>query len=346
MIGSLISGVGSLFNSIAGVMQEESNKLSREKMNEENINAQKEINAANLRTQEAINQDNLNYAMYVTQQQWERDDNAHQREVADLKAAGLSPLASTVGSPVTSASPYHAEAAHLDPLPEQIPYYKQAPQVDVNSIIQSYLQEKELGEKVRQFDENLIRKDKELELTASNIAMRSRELDIENSKVDANLLQIANAYDLGVKQISQAKAELNQRKTELSFENKKWIYKQLSDNNLLIANTVAKANDKGYMRVTPINDYDLYSKAYEAYGKKLETFLASKGISRIGEISANFRAGAGDKEGASGFGFGGSYKPNSFREELLFKQFQSENPLPVFVFGYVDWSKYPSLRFN
>lgn len=346
MIGAILQGVGSLFNGVVGAMSEEANRNRQAEMNAANIQAQKEINMQNVRAQEAINQDNLNYAMWQTQQQWERDDNAHQREVADLKAAGLSPLASTSGSPVTSAYPYQAQAPHSDSLPEQIAYRQQAPQFDINSVIQSFLQEKELGEKVRQFDENLIRKDKELELTASNIALRSRELDIENSKVDAHLLEISNAYDLGVKQLVQAKAELNQKKEAQTFENKKFIYKTLCENNLLVANTVGKAMDKGYMRVLPITDYELYSKSYEAYGKKLENFLASKGISRIGEISANFRAGAGDKEGMTGFGFGGSYKPNSFREELLFKQFQSENPLPVFVFGYVDWSKYPSLRFN
>lgn len=322
------------------------NMQNQKAMNTANINAQKEINERNVAAQKAINERNLEVQTALAQQQWERDDNAHQREVADLKAAGLSPLASTVGSPVTSAPYSPMIAPREDPLPEQKAYQMQAPQIDANMIMNSILRSKEIDENARQFDERMIREDKSLDLTAQNISLRSRELDIENSKVDAQLLQISNAYDLGVKQISQAKAELNQKKQELSFENKKFIYKSLCENNLLVANTLGKAMDKGYMRVMPISDYDSYSKAYEAYGKKLESFLASKGISRIGEISANFRAGAGDKEGASGFGFGGSYKPNSFKEELLFKQFQSENPLPVFVFGYVDWSKYPSLRFN
>lgn len=72
-----------------------------------------------------------------TQAAWERDDTAHQREVADLEAAGLSPLANTTGSPVTA------------PLGSASPIAMQAPQIDINSMINSMLQNKKLDEDKR-----------------------------------------------------------------------------------------------------------------------------------------------------------------------------------------------------
>lgn len=64
--GGLISGVGSVYN------------------NERNIDFQRETNAANAA---------------LTRESWSRDDNAIQRRVSDLRAAGLSPvLAAGVGA--------------------------------------------------------------------------------------------------------------------------------------------------------------------------------------------------------------------------------------------------------
>lgn len=70
----------------------------------------------------------------MTQAQWERDDNAHQREVADLKAAGLSPLAATGGAGVSQA------------LGAPNPIAMQAPQLDTNVLVQALLEDKALNE--------------------------------------------------------------------------------------------------------------------------------------------------------------------------------------------------------
>lgn len=84
-----------------------------------------------------IHQEDLEYQTKMTQAQWERDDNAHQREVADLEKAGLSPLANTTGSPVTPAQ----GATN--------PIAMQAPQFDVSSLINSMVQNKKLDEEKR-----------------------------------------------------------------------------------------------------------------------------------------------------------------------------------------------------
>ena len=77
------------------------------------------------KTNKDINQSNLDYNAAMTQQQWERDDTMYQRQVSDLEKAGLSPLAATGGYQNSSA------------LGAPSPIAMQAPQVDVNSLIQS-----------------------------------------------------------------------------------------------------------------------------------------------------------------------------------------------------------------
>lgn len=119
---------------------------------------------------------NLNYQIHKednefqaaqTQAAWERDDTAHQREVADLEKAGLSPLANTTGSPVTS------------PLGSNSPIAMQAPQLDINSVINSAIQNKKLDEDKRH---NL----KIEEYRADEISQKWRELNIKADEIFLN----------------------------------------------------------------------------------------------------------------------------------------------------------------
>ena len=128
---SIASTAGSITGSIL-------NFISNERKNTKQEEIQNKVNKSN----EDINQANLDYNTKMTQLQWERDDNAHQREVADLEKAGLSPLANTTGgangSPLGAPNPIEMEG-----------YEYQAPQFDTNSIINSMLQAKQLNETER-----------------------------------------------------------------------------------------------------------------------------------------------------------------------------------------------------
>lgn len=146
---SLLSGIGNLIGSIF------------------NYNSQKENNSMNYR----IHKEDQEFQAAQTQAAWERDDTAHQREVADLEAAGLSPLANTTGNPVTS------------PLGSASPIAMQAPQFDINSVINSMLKNKQLDEDKRHNMKIEEYRADELENQAKELKIKADQVEIENKKL-------------------------------------------------------------------------------------------------------------------------------------------------------------------
>lgn len=347
MVGSLISGVANAFTGIANTMLQAGNEVANRdqawKINQANIEAQKYINMKNLENQQAINQSQLDFARALTQQQWERDDNAHQREVADLVKAGLSPLANTAGASVTSGHmPSAVMAEQVAPHAEF--YRSQAPQIEMAGLTSSLAQ----LDKNIQFEKSLIRQDRSLDLEAERVKQSASSLDIERSKVDNELVSISNAYDLGCKQLSQSMAELKEKRYQYDTENNKWLVQSIRDNSLKIAESIRSAQNQGYTNVSVYTDIDKYQNAMLAYGKKLETFLKTHKIARTGGISGSLGSGGFEngslqglsKGSGSNFGLSFGWKPNEKREEIMYRQFLAENPFPVFASGYVDYEKY------
>lgn len=91
VIGAGISAAGGLISSFL-------NNKSQKERDERNLEFQKE---------------NQDYQRALQQQIFEREDTAHQREVSDLRAAGLNPLLST-GSGAGAGSVVPTEALHSD----------------------------------------------------------------------------------------------------------------------------------------------------------------------------------------------------------------------------------------
>lgn len=77
----------------------------------------------NAGSQVRTNQQNLDYAKAMTEKQWERDDETYQRSVIDAQKAGFSPLAVLDGGLSPNGSP--------------LAYQGQAPQLDVNGLLNS-----------------------------------------------------------------------------------------------------------------------------------------------------------------------------------------------------------------
>lgn len=121
-------------------------------------------------TQKETNDENRDYADAMTTAQWERDDTSFQRQVADAKMAGLSPLAVTGYAP--SSAPVTSMA--------------QAPQLDVSSLIgalssaQNYdLGLKTLDESKRQFDATAV-----LETYKAQEAVRQLQEQIDQTALE------------------------------------------------------------------------------------------------------------------------------------------------------------------
>lgn len=354
---ALIAGVSGLVGAGIAASSASKNRESQENANAANIAMQEKINAANIASQEKINQEQIDYARSMTQAQWERDDNVHQREVADLMAAGLSPLANTAGSPVTSAMGYSpvnegvAEAAQV-----------QAPQFDSNALIESMLKGSELFERGISHQAENVSKGKELQNEAYKLTLMSREFDIrEQQVINEYTVQMENAAI--ARQAMENNFKIDNKK--LALDKNRIILEDLSRRNLQAVEQLAKYSDNGKIRVKPYTDFKLYEKAMIDDARALQSFLNSKRLSDY-KTQSKGSNGSGGISGSVGAPVGnplsptspvgtlsgslnashGSYESkstNENKEALWIQEFRNRNPRPVFIYG-VDTSKLYSYK--
>ena len=324
--------IGSIGSSIV-------NGLFQKNMNDKNASVQQDINAANIAAQKEINQSQLDYARQMTQIQWERDDNAHQREVADLVAAGLSPLANTSGAQVTSAQSYNPQSEAVAQA-----YQAQAPQLDVNAIVNSLIASKQLAENKRQFDQKMIREDNMLEIRKDELQATMRSLDIKSQEVANQAQKITNDYLVACQNVNLG---FNQLKETKDNHSKQLILQREAENAKLINNSLQSAFGKGFNSI-PVYDYDEYVKKLDAWGAEWNTFLKSK-LSKEGSIAVgNYKS----RSGSAGFNFknmfgegtgvnGGlsnadaknaSASVNDNYEKALILEFTSHHPYPLYIY--------------
>lgn len=262
------------------------------------------INQQNIAFQEKTNKENQDYAQALTQASWERDDNAHQREVADLVKAGLSPLAALGGAP--NASP--------------ITSMKIAPQFDINSIVnqqiakmQESMENKKLAlEKERQ-DRDFSIKSRQLQLESEQLADTIRNTDIKDKSLKQDLLKFTKELDF---KNSQLEFQKNQFEENLSFDKEKYS---------------ADYRAKEIERQLPLpncayEQYDNYNDYYESmytWSLKFKNYLNSASYKNSKSFGISTDKG--------GFSASNSY---SEKERMALYQWLAENPVPVFVRPY------------
>lgn len=298
----------SLLGAAASITGDILNYKSTEKTNEAN---------------QKINQNNIDYQTAMTQKQWERDDNAHQREVADLQAAGLSPLAATNGAENSAA------------LGAPNPIAMQAPQVNSTALLNAFLQNKALNENKRH---NLVQegqKNTELSLQADEIELKAEELEIENKKVRNTILYNAKYIKYLNDQLTETSTH---NRTEESL--KKLQYKSEEYFKSIQAQTRGKFNYKVY---TDLGSYEAALTTWTTQFNNFINTLQETSKSESSSSSGNFNVGA--NAGASVTGTGGQGGINfgkassgsessgsniSQKQQAKMDKWYSDHPMPVY----------------
>lgn len=312
-MGSIIAGVIAAIASITGAVI--------------SYNVGKNTNQSN----EDINEKNLEYNSYMTQQQWERDDNAHQREVADLQAAGLSPLANTAGSQVTSALG----------APSAIPM--QAPQVDVNSLVQSVMQAGNLQEEVRHNKVTEKNRSSELQIEAEKVKISAENLKLENKKVDEEIRYQTRLNELAQSNLDELiRSHKKDESLRLSAQESLDLERETQRMAIEIRNQTG-GKDIPIKKIYDFDTYCVYMKLRNIRYQNLIDDLKATQSSSAHSGSSSFGIGAGVSGVGSGIvGANGNVNNQvsnsnysseniSQRQQEIINKFNQENPFPVFI---------------
>lgn len=321
-IPAIIGAGASIINGISQSSAQERNAKTQERINRENIESNERINAANRDMQMAINSQNLDYARSMTQAQWERDDNAHQREVADLQAAGLSPLASLQGSANGAVVGYEGQAP-VARQQEAYPYKMQAPQFDANGVINAMLAGRELDERIRHQKHQDDVSDTTLDQTQEKINLSweslKKQYDFKDKEFVESVRQFNSMFELQTNQFEEVSRH-NKTTEELelaSFESHRFY------------ENIQKQLPQGWQgRIEYFDNYDEYVVAWEQFAQSYSDWLDSFGDSN----SANFAYGKRRSQSFRGFSLG--YSSSETVSDEVFKQrlveWQKKNPFPLF----------------
>lgn len=282
------------------------------KTNETNRKNVEDTNKANKK----INDENIDYQRAMTLKQWERDDTAHQREVADLEAAGLSPLASTSGLGNSQA------------LGAPSPLSMQAPQMDSSAFINSMLQAAQLSETTRHNMVQEKQKNIELTLESKELVQKAKELNLENKKVEQT---IQYQSDLIKNQTDQLNETVNARKEKDKREKLSYQSEQYWKEVQAQAGINVPYKDYYDLEGYEVN-YKLWVTKFNNFVEKIGATSLSKststsestegGVGALGIVNIN---GGGSESNAS------SNSENiSKKQEAMLIAFYKENPVPVY----------------
>ncbi len=291
----------------------------------------------------------LDYNAAMTQAQWERDDSAHQREVADLEKAGLSPLAALGG--LSSSQPLGASVS---------PIQYHAPQFDTSAFTQSAIAqnnykiaEAEVNETVRHNLEQEKQTNSKLYYEGQQLELNARQLQLEDKKLQHQILQDSRMYSLEDKQINEL---IRHNGSIEELQKNEQDLKKLSIMSDIFYKHIDKSTGGQHVPVKvytkdQLQDYLTYRTIRNrAMNAKIEEFdVASSSTSASGSISLKKNKGRGTSmydtfkgksfgrsdnlssgEGLSLSGSGSYSRDKSFNYQKEIDQFNNEWPFPVY----------------
>lgn len=297
-----------------------------------NYHAQEETNQAN----KDINQSNIDYNTAMTQQQWERDDTAHQREVADLEAAGLSPLANMSGTTTSAA------------LGAPSPIAMQAPKVDTNALINSVLGAQQLEETIRHNKAQEGLQDTGLQLQAKELKLKADSLELEDKKLQEQIRYNSGLLENEAKRIAEVQRS-NKANEEIKL--KDYQIRQFSEESQHYFKTISQQVGGRDIPTKDIYDYNEYIIAKQKYDEEFSSFLDTlKADSTAKGKSKNWNGAVGAGASIAGTGGNGNIAGGSGSSEYDSESISGNNdkryeswllrhPCPVFI----DKSQYKEL---
>lgn len=350
IIAGLIAAVAAIAVGATNYYSTKNTNATNEANVEATNAANKEAVESTNKTNQEINESQLDYQWKVQQMEWERNDTQYQRQVADLQAAGLSPLAATSG--YGSGTTLGAPAQHSMQAPIAEAFQAIAPQFDGNNLVQSILRSSELSETSRHNRKAETQKTDELTLESEKIMNASKALDLEDKKLQNQVNQFALSLDLQTKQynemvrlnsanISAKEREMSVKELQRESEELAMFYKQKSGRDDIPI--VWCKNDEQYYRAL---------RSRQLAFAKLEIEFADIKSSQAQSKSKS--GGAGVSVGASELGSGANIGVNANgsnssssaeshdRTSLYYTklaELEKQFPFPVLSSEWIDWKK-------
>lgn len=204
------------------------------------------VGVGNMISQGITNRKNREFQEEQNRITREREDTAHQREVADLQAAGLSPLAATGG------------AATSTPLASEM----EAPQLDLSSMMDALA----LNEQKREFDAEMKDREKQREHESSE---NKKNRNLQKKLIESNE-EIAKKNRESAEKIanSQTKTQIdifNQQQDNLNIEAEKYIEDKKYEN----AKNLQESSEQNYQDFCKTFGY-IQSKEYTSIDEYLK----------------------------------------------------------------------------